>query len=167
MAATYEPIATTTFNNTVNTYTFSSIPGTYTDLKFVIACTTAANGAGFRLRLNGDTSALYSATYLGGDGSTASSLRRTGYTYIPLTELTTVTNSTNPVFWNIDIMSYTGSKNKTILAVTSGDLNGSGGIDNTVGLYRSTSAITSVTFYTGTGSNFSAGSATLYGIKAA
>lgn len=164
MPATYEPIATTTFNNSANTYTFSSISSSYTDLKLIIVGTTAAGATSFRLRYNGDTSALYSATYLGGDGTSASSLRRTAQTFIPMNELTTVTSATIPILCQIDIMSYGGSTNKTSLIQVSGDLNGSGGLDSLVGLYRSTSAISSITFYTASGTNFNAGSATLYGI---
>jgi len=36
-AQTYEPIANTTFGSTTSSYTFSSIPSTYTDLFLVIS----------------------------------------------------------------------------------------------------------------------------------
>jgi hypothetical protein len=163
MPATYDPITTTTFNNSTGTYTFSSISSSYTDLRLVIVGTTGA-GASVRLRFNGDTSALYSATYLGSDGTSVSSLNRTAQTSIPATELVVATSTTSPISLEIDIMSYSGSTNKTCLSRVAGDLNGSGGVECSVGLYRSTSAISSITFFTNSGTNFNAGSATLYGI---
>jgi hypothetical protein len=46
------------------------------------------------------------------------------------------------------------------------DKNGSGAVWQIVGLWRSTSAITSINFFSSTGNNFAIGTtATLYGIK--
>jgi hypothetical protein len=63
-----------------------------------------------------------------------------------------------------DIFSYAGSTFKTLLMTTSGDQNGSGWVERIVGLYRSTSAITSISI-DASASTFAVGStATLYGI---
>lgn len=78
MPATYEPIATTTLGSAQSTITFSSIPGTYTDL---VAVSTVAfnNTDSLALRFNGDTSSstLYSWTMVSGNGSGAVSTRAT------------------------------------------------------------------------------------------
>jgi hypothetical protein len=66
----------------------------------------------------------------------------------------------------IDLFSYAGSTNKTILTTTSTDKNGSGGVGRIVSLWRSTSAITGITITDG-GAGFgwaSGTTATLYGI---
>jgi len=62
-------------------------------------------------------------------------------------------------------MSYAGSTNKTVLSEAANDKNGSGIVNRLVGLWRNTSAITSITGTTFAGTL--TGTATLYGIKAA
>ena len=71
MPATYEPIATTTLGSAVNSFTFSSIPNTYTDLVLVVVVPTAASSGTFGLRFNSDTASNYSHTTLSGNGSSA------------------------------------------------------------------------------------------------
>ncbi len=80
----------------------------------------------------------------------------------------TGTNTSNPGLSKVHIFSYGGSTNKTVLCETAGDNNGSGDVSRYVGLWRSTAAVTSVTFDVGGTINFKTGSTfTLYGIKAA
>ena len=163
MPATFEPIATTTLGSAASTITFSSIPGTYTDLRLVIV------GSGDTTALlyfyyNSDTGTNYSNTRLTGDGSTAASARQTGIAYNRARQST---NSSNPSLNEIDIFSYAGSTNKTCLITSSNDQNGSGDVYKVVSLWRSTAAITSITLLPSSG-NFNSGTtATLYGIKAA
>ena len=80
-AATYTPIATTTLGSATGSYTFSSIPQTYTDL-VVVAQATISVAAGSVVQFNGDTGNNYSYTYISGDGSSASSSRVTNNNYI-------------------------------------------------------------------------------------
>jgi hypothetical protein len=64
-----------------------------------------------------------------------------------------------------NIFSYAGSTNKTCLIESSEDKNGSGSTVRTVGLWRDTSAITSIEVLMSS-STFATGTiATLYGIK--
>ena len=66
----------------------------------------------------------------------------------------------------LDIFSYAGSTFKTMFVEETADINGSGGLNRRVGLYRSTSAITSINFFAQGVANFAIGSTfTLYGIK--
>lgn len=169
MPATYEPIATTTLGSAASTITFSSIPSTYTDLRLVLVATaSSANTAYPRFRFNGDTGTNFSNTTLKANGTTAASDRDTSQTSLILGPYNYVALSTTiPTFGSIDIFSYAGSTNKTCLTISNNDLNGSGEITARVGLWRSTSAITSIDIL-GNGGNFAAGTtATLYGIKAA
>jgi len=156
-------IATTTLGSAASTITFSSIPATYTDLKIVFTGTATASGDDLLLRFNGDTGTNYSVTALQGNGATASSFRSTSIAFVYLAGSASM-STTIPTFSEVDIFSYAGSTNKTLLAQYSGDFNGSGVTNKTVGLWRNTAAITSVsllllatTFKVNT-------TATLYGI---
>lgn len=164
--ATYEPIATTTLSSAAASYTFSSISGSYTDL--VLICNaTAATIDNLVINYNGDTASNYSWTTLGGNGTAASTTRGTS-TNLPYIQYQGGVNTT-PNFVQVNIMNYSNATTyKTAICSGSHDLNGSGGVDATVVLWRSTAAITSVTILTRGGVNLATGSRfTLYGIKAA
>ena len=162
MPATYEKIATTTLGTASSTITFGSISSAYTDLRLVLTATSSAGGAQVPLTFNSDTGTNYSRTRLTGNGTAASSSRQTNETAIYTDQAGLST--TIPHFYSFDIFSYAGSTFKTLLATVNEDNNGSGNISSIVGLYRSTSAISTITL-TNTGGNFSIGStATLYGI---
>lgn len=164
MPATYEKIATTTVSgSTTNAITFSTIPATYTDLRIVIAgSVTVADTV--RFRINGDTGTNYSYTRLYGDGTSAASIASTSATEFRVSDSDWSTTLT--AMNEIDIFSYAGSTNKTLLSKNSADFNGSGRTSATVALWRSTAAITSVSYYVTTATRyFTAGTtATLYGI---
>lgn len=154
-------IATTTLGS-AGQITFSSIPATYTDLRIVLVSKSVANGANVQFRFNGDTGTNYSFNYLRGDGAAISygeANKTFGY-------FSDDSSSTNPNLGTLDIFSYAGSTYKTSLATYQNDNNGSGNVYRTVGLWRSTSAITSVSLSPSNfGNNFQAGTtATLYGI---
>lgn len=164
--ATYEPIATASISG-VSTYTFSSISGSYTDLRFIIATTVSSSNDYIQFRFNGDTGTNYSQTGIAGNGSAASSSRFTAQTGI-YTGTTKGGEISRPLLAKIDVFSYAGSTNKTVLVEYSNDQNGAGSVERNVGLWRNTAAITSITVFSIGAANFAAGStATLYGIKAA
>jgi hypothetical protein len=158
MSLTYDPISSTTLTSAQSSVTFSSISGAFTDLLLVVngSQTVATNT---NMRLNGDTGNNYSDTTMTGTGSAASSSR----------------NSSQPYFWFgvmgtgqsvalFHIMNYSNSTtNKTVLHRMG---NSVGYSQASVGLWRSTSAVTSVTLLPNSG-NFASGSIfTLFGIKA-
>jgi len=167
MAATYEPIATTTLGSAASSITFSSIASTWTDLRLVFTGSMAnAGGSRLNIRFNSDTGTNYSYTRLSGNGTSAASARNSnqdgiimGVSDIPQ----------DAIYMNeIDIFSYAGSTYKTCLIKQASDNNGSGWVFSQVGLWRSTSAITSITLVDYQGTNINAGAtATLWGIKAA
>ena len=162
--ATYEPIATTSPNG-VNSYSFTSISGSYTDLRLVIQAVTSTGGSGVTVQLNSDSGTNYSQTDLHGNGTTAASNRTSSDDRWYLSGVTAEGVTSTPALFIVDIMSYSGSTNKTGLITASQDKNGSGKVSRRVALWRNTSAITSITVFT-TGT-VTGTTATLYGIKAA
>ena len=162
MPATYEPIATTTLGSAAANISFTSISASYTDIRVVLVGSHETTATTLRMQVNSDTGTNYSYTELIGDGATASSSRGTSSSRINCGNANF--NNTQPSLITVDWFSYTGSTNKTCLVTASQDRNGSGSVLRTVGLWRSTSAITSVQLFPATG-NFAAGTtATLYGI---
>lgn len=168
MPTTYEPIATNTLGSNATFITFSSIPGTYTDLRLVLVARNATGYINnyFYLQFNGDNAGNYSETYMLGYGSnpvSSGSSSNTGL--ISLGGINGVDEVAFGLF-TADIFRYTGSDNKTVLTSRSADRNNtSGDLGRSVGLWRNTSAITSVRI-ANSGGFFAAGTtATLYGIK--
>ena len=161
--ATLIPIATQTLGSAAASITFSSIPGTYTDLRLVLTCTTSVADSVI-VQYNADTATNYSAVLLTGNGAAVASTNTTSATSIRLHNVGQ-TSTTVPETFSLDVFSYAGSTNKTALATSATDTNGAGSVELTVGLWRSTSAITQVTLKLFGGNNFAIGSiATLWGI---
>jgi hypothetical protein len=143
MPTTYEPIATTTLGSDTANVTFSTISGSYTDLILVLSAKGSVNDRSVLLQFNSDTGSNYSATYVFGSGSSASSGR---YTIM-------------------NIQNYSNST--TYKTLVGRESVASIGVDAVVGLWRSTNAITTIKLLLNEG-NFKSGSTfTLYGIKAA
>lgn len=162
---TYVPIARQELTSATATVTFSSIPGTYTDL-VVVANTIIASGSIFpecSLRFNSDTGTNYSNTWFLGNGSSVLTGRGSNYNYADCGYLSA--NSGNPNTRIINIMNYANTTtNKTVISRASSD----NGAQATAyaNLWRNTAAITSITIFTQSG-NYAIGSTfTLYGIKA-
>ena len=162
MASTYEPIASNTLASATSSVTFSSIPSTYTDLVIVFNGTTASNGYP-SLRFNSDTGTNYSNTSLRGNGTTANSARGSSANEMDIAYGLPLSTTQNTFI--VQCMNYSNATTyKTVLARTNNVFRETGAA---VGLWKSTSAITSVTLKTNS-PNFEVGSIfTLYGIKAA
>ena len=159
--STYTPIATTTLGSAASSYTFSSIPSTYTDLILVINGTESANQY-IAVRFNSDSGSNYSFTRISGDGTSAASARASNETFGRLG----IGNPTNQFVVIGQFQNYSNSTTyKTWLSRSSIAADYVGAI---VGLWRSTSAITSIQILTTTADTFSIGTTfTLYGIAAA
>jgi hypothetical protein len=166
MALTYEPISTQVLGSTAGTVTLTSIPQTYTDLILVVNAGDTPTATVMRAQFNNDTANNYSETKLRGDGTTLSSTRISTNSELNVGETAymNTTNSGNAVYI-LHFMNYSNTTtNKVILYRAS---NASFGTEVCVGLYRSTSAITSIKLFP-PGNSFTIGSTfTLYGIKAA
>ena len=165
MTATYEPISTQTLGSTTTTVTFSSIPQTYTDLVVVYQPKMISATADIGMRYNSDTGTNYSLTRLSGNGSSTFSTRGSNTSSIGDSYGFAGTAIDSVAI--IHIMNYSNTTTyKTSLHRYNRALSG---LDAVVGLWRSTSAITSVGFTAvdGTINDFASGSTfTLYGIKA-
>jgi len=162
--STYTPLATTTTSGSAANYTFTSISGAYTDLVIVVNGGNSVQ-ADLYIRLNGDTGSNYSATRLTLDNTTPVSGRSSSATSMRITDsggFSTTLGATNQI---LNIMNYANTTTyKTILARCN---RSAGGLDATVGLWRSTSAITTVLLYPGSGTFLDGTTLTLYGIVAA
>jgi hypothetical protein len=170
MPTTYEPIATTTLGSAAATVTFSSIPGTYTDLVIIASGTVSVDNYGGWLQINSDTASNYSWTDLSGNGTTAQSNRGSsvGNTSNYYAGPKQGWSNTSPNVTILNIFNYANTTtNKTWISRTA-NASSTGGTEATVGLYRSTSAITSITLGVQSTGTYGSGSTfTLYGIKAA
>jgi hypothetical protein len=159
--STYTPIATYTATGTPTSYTFSSIPGTYTDLVIVIdGYMATGSGAYIAVQFNGDTGSNYSTTDLSGNGSTAQSAQFTSQTsgiigafYLSQANIIcSIQNYSNTTTYKTAISRSNASSNNT-----RADVN----------LWRSTSAITSVKVLAQTDTIANGTTLTLYGIASA
>jgi hypothetical protein len=167
MAATYEPIASTTLGADTADVEFTSLSSAYTDMVVIVAATSTTDTA-YVMRVNGDTATNYSHTILYGTGSAAGSTRSANINYVYGTYYADL-SATTPAISMIQVMSYANANvYKTILvgAAANGGTSNKG-VDRIVGLWRSTSAITSMKFSAASGSFKSGSTFSLYGIKAA
>jgi len=164
--STYSTIATTTLGSNQANYTFTSIPSTYTDLILVVAGQVSSN-VSLAFQVNGDTGTNYSCTEIFGDGSTASSFRSSNNAQVTVASIGAQINSGSQWVSTLHFQNYSNTTtNKTILGRTSAAATG---VNAIVGLYRSTSAISSIKFMGfNNASGFTTGTTfTLYGIAAA
>ena len=167
MTSTYEKIATTTAGGSSATVTFNSISGSYTDIVLISSVRTTSNSDGFDVlaQFNSDTGSNYSITQMYGTGSSAASNRETNRTSAKVGLMAGNLTTAGTFASNIaHIQNYSNSTTyKTVLARR--DLSTQYTVA-TVSLWRSTSAINSITLNAEVG-NFASGSTfTLYGIKA-
>jgi hypothetical protein len=163
-ANTYVSIATQTLGSAAASVTFSSIPSTYTDLVLVMTAKSATADY-LAIRFNGDTTTTYSNTYVAGFGSTTQSSRNSNNNQIQIDGgvATSTIDGYNGIF---DIQNYANTTTyKTLIGRSN---NAAVGASATIGMWRSTSAINSVTVLGYFGYNLSIGSTfSLYGILAA
>ena len=166
MAQTYDAIASQTLTSTTATITFNSL-GSYTDLVLVICASSnhTDNGSRGYIRFNSDSGNNYSDTWLGGNGTAATSNRDAPQSSIAYGVVGNV--STQFESQIIHVMNYGNSTTyKTTLSRSSKSDGYNNGLRATVGLWRNTNAITSISL-TCDGSYISGSTFTLYGVKSA
>lgn len=176
----FESIATVTSTGSTNTATFSSIPNTYKHLEIRWIGRSAATSSSLHeddlvLRINSDSGSNYVYHYLlgesSGSGNVGASLSQTSIFAGKLAENDAISNMFGA--GTISIVDYASTtKNKTLSSfmginhntIVSGSYAGRVGIISS--LWLNTSAITSITLFTNSGSNFVSGSTfALYGIR--
>jgi len=162
---TYELIATTTAGGSSTNITFNSISGSYTDLVLIIASVTAQiDNVG--ITLNSDTGSNYSRTIMQGNGSTKSSSKNNNQTY--LYTMYKDTAGGDPVMSISQFLNYSNSTTyKSVLTRQVTNSSGTKSAQSILSVWRSNSAITSISINSGN-ANFNSGATfTLYGIAAA
>ena len=162
MAATYEPIQSVTATGSSTVISFTSIPQTYTDL--VVIFTGFATTGNFYVRVNSDSSAIYSQTDIRGDGSVAGSSRETAQSNVYIGDyiadpISTISNAV------MNFQNYTNTT--TFKSFLFRGNNPAKFVGLTSGLWRSTAAITGISVHSSGANLDSTSVATLYGIKAA
>lgn len=164
---TYVALATTTLGSTATELTFSSISGAYTDLVLVSSIKPSdTSGPSVLAQLNSDTGNNYSETYMYGNGTSASSSRRSNNSFFYLADngiSTTSTNTISTIITNFQNYSNTTTYKTGISRANTSDK----GVEATVAMWRSTSAITSIKVFVLAGGFASGSTFSLYGISAA
>ncbi len=174
----FESIATVTVGTATPTVTFSSIPATYTHLQIRASLQTARANAPLDKvfwHFNSDTTSSYSSHHFFSNHETVSATTD-NTTKISGSDLFASASSNSGLAFGsliLDILDYGNTnKFKTCLAISGFDTNGvvqtfRGRQGFISGNYRSTNAITSVTFTVDNAANFSVNSKfALYGVKA-
>jgi hypothetical protein len=160
MASTYEKIATTTLGSSAADITFSSISSAYTDIVLIFSGVRDSGGdldLGFRF--NSDSGSNYSDTEIRYTPTSINSYRNANQTF---TRLGVLTSSQTMLRANIMNYSNTTTYKTAISRVDS--RNTEYGATARTSLWRSTSAINSITIYSGAGNIASGATATIYGI---
>ena len=172
MPATYTLINSNVLSSSAASITFSSIPATYTDLVLRVSARADAATPTVYLNFNGDTSAsgtLYSHTYIRGNGSTVTSSRASSNTTVEIFGGNNQSTYTANTFSNLEIYipSYTSTTSKPIgIATVAEDNNTAANFVNaTAGLYRNSTALSSILIASASGNFVSGSSFYLYGIS--
>jgi hypothetical protein len=168
----YESISTTTVGSGGSaSVTLSSIPATYTHLQIrgILRASYNLSNTSMRLTFNSDTGNNYDAHNLNGIGSSVTVGAETSNPYIVFAR-GAYDGLTSGIFTTfvIDILDYANTnKNKTIRVLNGYDANGEGQVSLRSGLWRSTSAITSINLFSNVGDIMQHSQFALYGIRGA
>lgn len=167
MAITYDAISTTTLGSNQSVVSFTGIPATYTDLRLISNVRETNASQYIYLTVNGDTASNYSDFNLfrtsPGVGSSVNSNETQIYPVYTGGGITTAADLFT--FTIMDFFSYANTSVFKPIMVRTGNTNTSTELGG--GMWRSTSAITTITL-TASAFNFVTGSSfSLYGIKAA
>lgn len=172
LSSSFESIATAVGTGSSQQITLSSIPSTYKHLQIraIFRSTEASSGTNFYMYVNGDTATNYSYHTLRTEGTTVTSSGNASVAQMFVGRApggSTTAGIMNATI--IDIFDYSStSKNKTFRYNSGKDEDTYGG-DLVIrsGLWRSTSAINSITFNIDNPNFSNLSSVALYGIKGA
>jgi hypothetical protein len=164
--STYSTIATTTLGSAAASYTFTSIPTTYTDLVLIVNSKMTSGADNLRLQVGNssvDETNKYSFVYMAGDGSTTFSGKGSNLNDT-LSGRLGATSSTSI----INFMNYSNTTTFKTIISRGNDASTSGQTAAYICLWRSTVAINTIKVLEQVGDTFAAGTTlTLYGIAAA
>ena len=173
MPVTYNLIASNTLSSSAASVTFSAIPSTYTDLVLKFSARASGSGslAGLAIKFNGSTTNIYSNTNLFAYSSSGTSDRTSNASNIPQMDNITDGGGTANTFSSNElyIPNYTAAINKPTSLSSVVEKNTSSNFEWLVytgaGLYRDTTAISSIALTTNAGSFVSGSTFWLYGLK--
>jgi hypothetical protein len=170
MAATYTLISSNVLSSSAATVSFTSIPADYTDLVAKWSVRDDNSGPNdLYIRLNNDSSSIYSRVLVMGDGSAPDSKINTAGSWIFGQRAVVGTAYTSNTFGTgeLYIPSYTVSQNRQMSLDYTTENNATAAVRVAqASLYRSNTAISQITFSTaGVGSFVSGSSFYLYGIS--
>lgn len=157
---TYDPIASITLGAATASVTFSAIPQTYTDLVIVAFTDQTASSPSY-VQFNGDTGTNYSSTNITGDGTSATS----GRVSTSALGIALATTSANDQISIVNIMNYSNTTTNKTCILRRNDAVAQ--VSLVTGLWRSTSAITSIRLFSNSSTFTSNSTFNLFGIKAA
>lgn len=172
MANTYELIEAQTLGSPASSVTFSSIPGTYTDIRIFISARGTASYTNTNLKMQVGNVTVSTSGYsermvYTSNGTSAASYNQSAQAQSELQYFPLATSTAN-IFSNNDIYipNYTGSNAKSFSIDSVSEDNATAAVlAMDAGLSSNTSAINIITFTPNTG-NFATGSSFyLYGIK--
>jgi len=176
VTGSFESIATTTVGSGGTlSVDFTSIPSTYTHLQIraIARSSTAGDQDSVAIRFNSDTGSNYAAHYMYGNGDGNAYASNSINTSSGLAMYIAGDTASANIFGAgvIDILDYANTnKFKTIRSLTGDDRNGAGDSWFASSHWRSTSAITSISLFSGNGGErkmMQYSSFALYGIKSA
>jgi hypothetical protein len=165
---TYEALATQTLGSATATVTFSSISSAYTDL--VLVCNAAISVAGYSLllRFNSDSGTNYSQTQMYGNGTTAGSNRGTNLNTIYLGYSPEAYGTVGGNNFIVNLQNYSNATtNKTVLMRNNNMTASTPTTEASVGLWRNTAAISTISLTAGSGNILTGSTFSLYGIASA
>jgi len=166
----YESIASATGTGSSGTITFTSLPSTYASLQIRCNILASASNEFVSLQFNSDTGSNYTRHSLQGIGTSAVADGAANSSSINLDGNYWGPQSTYPTVLIIDILDYASTtKFKTVRVFNGQDNNSNRSqVGLCSGLYRSTSALSSIAINISGGINFTTDSTfALYGIKGA
>ena len=173
MSVFLQPIYTQTASGSASTITFNNIPQTFTDLQLVVSfrglTATGNPSEALTMLINADASNNYSNTNLYSNGTGVASIRYSNNGNIYLLQINSATSTSN-TFSNgeLYIPNYTSSNYKQIISNTIIENNATSvanaGTMIASGLWRNTSAITSLSLSSSAGNINQYSTFSLYGI---
>ena len=163
----YDALATVTVpSGGAASITFAGIPTGYKHLQLRMTLKGTVASSALLVQFSGDTTSSYNNHYLEGNGaSVVAGYDATGAIIVYGTMAPTAATS---VFTGgvMDILDYTDTnKFKTIRTLSGYDANGSGIIDFDSGLWRKTTAVSSILLYPTSGNFAQYSQFALYGVK--
>ena len=161
-ASTYEPLGSVTLTSAQAQVTFTNIPQTYTDL-ILVGRVIGSAGNDCHVRVNGDLSTNYSITFIFGSGTSAVSSQVANNSIIYGNVTSMDAGEVNTMLMNFQNYSN-NTINKTVLVRYNSTTTGKY-VTASVAMWRSTSAINSITVTTNATGNFAVGTTlSLYGV---